>query len=291
MKFNIKLLGFLIICLLFTYTDIIAQRLNCEIKVDIPRLEANDRDDLAEFQRKLTNYMNNSRWSDSDQDIVINCNVNVIIQTVTNRGSEKVYLGQFLIGSPSGENFYDQAWEFTYFPAQAFESFRTAFDPLLDLVDYYAFMVIAGELDTYDQFGGSPFYDRCQEICNRGQLSNYASGWKSRLDEVILVTDGDHVPLRVAKFYYYQGLYYVEREPNPEYAREISKGVVERLGKVANKRPNSKALKRFFDSHYQEFCKIFQFDLDRSNIETMIDINSAHRDSYSDCNPGSTKIR
>ncbi|MCK5455265.1 MAG: DUF4835 family protein, partial [Calditrichia bacterium] len=187
----------------------------------------------------------------------------------------------------SGENFYDQAWEFTYFPAQAFQSFRAVFDPLLDLVDYYAFLVMAGELDTYDLFAGSPFYDRCQEISNRGQLSNYGTGWKSRLDEVILITDGDHVPLREVKYYYYQGLYFVEREPKPEYAREISKGVVDRLAKVANKRPNSRALKRFFDSHYQEFCKLFQFDSDRTNINTLMDINSAHRDKYKDCRPGS----
>lgn len=287
MNMHSNILIFLIACFVFADSDLVAQRLNCEIKVDIPRLDPNDRDDLAEFQRKLTNYMNNTRWSDNNQDIVINCNVNVIIQTVTNRGSEKVYLAQFLIGSPSGENFYDQAWEFTYFPAQAFQSFRAVFDPLLDLVDYYAFLVMAGELDTYDLFAGSPFYDRCQEISNRGQLSNYGTGWKSRLDEVILITDGDHVPLREVKYYYYQGLYFVEREPKPEYAREISKGVVDRLAKVANKRPNSRALKRFFDSHYQEFCKLFQFDSDRTNINTLMDINSAHRDKYKDCRPGS----
>jgi hypothetical protein len=278
---------FIIVSILFTHATATAQRLNCEIKVDIPRLEPNDKDNLSEFQRKLTDYMNNTRWSDNNQDIIINCNVNIIVETATDRGSERVYLAQFLIGSPSGENFYDQSWEFTYYPAQAFQSFRTAFDPLLDLVDFYAFLVIAGELDTYDLFAGSPFYDRCQEISNRGQLSNYGSGWKSRLDQVILITDGEHVPLREAKYYYYLGLYFVEREPNPEYVREISKGVVDRLSKVSNKRPNSRALKRFFDAHYQEFCKLFQFDKDRSNINNLMEINSQHRDKYRDCRPGS----
>ncbi len=291
MRFIIKLLILLGIGYCFTASYLFAQRLNCDVQVDIPRLEANDRDDLAEFQRKLTDYMNNTRWSESNQDIVINCNVNIIIQTVTNRGSEKIYLAQFLIGSPSGENFYDQAWEFTYFPAQSFETFRTAFDPLLDLVDFYAYLVIAGEIDTYELFAGSPFYDRCQEIANRGQLSNYGTGWKNRLDEVLIITDGDHVPLREAKFYYYEGLYFVERDPNPEYARQFATGVVDRLGRVANKRPNSRALKRFFDAHYQEFCKLFQFDQDRSNIDTMIDINSLHADVYRDCTPGDVTRR
>ena len=291
MKVSFKPILFLLFGIFFSISSLFAQRLNCDVKVDIPRLEANDRDELAEFQRKLTDYMNNTRWTESNQDIVINCNVNIIIQTVTNRGSEKIYLAQFLIGSPSGENFYDQAWEFTYFPAQSFETFRTAFDPLLDLVDFYANLVIAGELDTYELFAGSQFYDRCQEIANRGQLSNYGTGWKNRLDEVILITDGDHVPLREAKFYYYEGLYFVERDPNPEYARQFAKGVVNRLANVANKRPNSRALKRFFDAHYQEICKLFQFDQDRSNIDKMVDINALHADVYRECTTGAIDRR
>jgi hypothetical protein len=133
---------------------------------------------------------------------------------------------------------------------------------------------------------GNTFYDRCQDIANRGQLSNYASGWKRRADEVILITDGDHVPLREVKFYYYEALYFVERQPSPEYVRQFSKGIVDRLANVANKRPNSAALKRFFDAHYQEFCKLFQFDSDRTNINRMIDINATHSDTYRNCFPG-----
>jgi hypothetical protein len=283
MKTKLGILIWLLTLLLTTQSW--SQRFICEVKVDMPRLQPNDIADLTDFQRKVTDYLNNRSWSDSDQDIIIKCNANMIVQTMTNRGSEKVYLAQFLISSPSGENFRDQAVEFTYYPAQAFETFRTQFDPLLDLLDFYANLVIAGEMDTYGLFAGSPFYDRCQDIANRGQLSNYGTGWKSRADEVILITDADHVPLREVKFYYYEGLYFVEKEPNPEYVRQFSKGIVDRLANVANKRPNSIALKRFFDAHYQEFCKLFQFDTNRENINRMIDINPTHSDTYRNCSP------
>jgi hypothetical protein len=276
----------LLLPLILFVSHLSAQRMNCQVAVDMPRLQPQDQQELADLASKLTDYLNNTRWSDSNQDIVLNCNISIIVQTVNQRGSDKVYLAQFLIGSPSGENYYDQSWEFTYIPGQSFEFFRTSFDPLLDLIDFYTYMVIGGEMDTYELLSGSPYYNKCQDIANRGQSSNFATGWKNRLDEAILITDGDHVPLREAKFYYYEGLYFVERNPNPEYARQFGEAVIDRLKRVHNKRPNSRALKRFFDAHFQELCKLFIYDNDRSNINILIEINPIHSETYRDCVTG-----
>ena len=283
MKFLISFLVTILSIFIFQLTIVFAQQLNCQVSVDMPRLLPRDQEDLSDLPQKLTNYLNNSSWSDENQDIILNCNIQLIIETVTNRGSDKIYRAQFLVNSSSGENFYDRSCEFVYFPGQAFESYRTSFDPLLDLVDYYAFMVIAGELDTYELLSGNPFYDKAQDIANQGQLSNYSTGWKNRLDEVVLSTDVDHVQLREAKFYYYEGLYFVEKEPNPKYVRQFAKTVVNRLSDVHNKRPNSKALKRFLDSHFQEICLLFQYDEDGSNAKIMEEIDARHRDTYEKC--------
>ncbi len=268
-------------------SNVSAQVLACKVTVQMEHLQSRDRDDLSGLQRQLADYLNNTKWSDENSDIVLNCNVQLIIKTVTNRGSEKVYPSEFLISSQSGENYYDRSCEFAYQPGQPFESFRTSFDPLLDLVDYYVYMVMGGEMDTYELNGGTPFFNKAQNIANQGQLSNYATGWTKRLEEVILNTDGDHIPLREAKFYYYEGLYYVENEPNPQYVRRFAQAVVERLARVHNKRPNSAALKRFMDAHFQEICQLFQFDKNRDNINQMINIDARHRDVYEQCAVGS----
>jgi hypothetical protein len=249
-------------------------------------LQPQDREDLSTLQQKLTDYLNNKKWSDENQDIVLNCNVQLIVETVTNRGPEKIYRSQFLIGSPSGENYYDRSCEFIYVSGQAFDEFRSTFDPLLGIIDYYANLVIAGELDTYALFSGTPFYDHAQNIANQGQLSIYPMGWRGRLERAIQNTDGDHVELREAKFYYYEGLYFIEEEPNPENARKFAKAVVERLTNVHSKRPSSETLKRFFDSHFQEICKLFKYDSDRTNINTMLEIDALHRDTYLNCETG-----
>lgn len=268
-------------------TEIPAQVLNFQVTVQTERLQPRDREDLQDLDQKLVSYINNSTWSDHNQDIVLEGNLQIIVETFSTRGSDKVYRAQFLVSSPSGENFRDKACEFTYYPSQSFEFYRTAFDPLPSLVDYYMNMVIGGEMDTYELFAGTPFYNKAQDIANQGQLSNYQLGWTKRLEQVIRTTDADHVPLREAKFYYYEGLYFIEKERNPAYARKFAKGVIERLEKVYNKRPNSAALKRFLDSHFQELPKLLQFDKNRDNLNVLIRIDARHRDTYRNIELGS----
>jgi len=260
-----------------------AQTVNATVKVQISRLQEQDKQLLAGMAQQLEEYINSYQWSDDNQDIVIPCQINFIIETVTNRGSDRVFRTQFLISSPSGENFYDKNGEFIYQRGQSMSHQRAIYDPLLQLVDYYIYMVIAGELDTYILLGGTPFYNQALQIANQGMVSIYPSGWRARLEEVKLITDGDHVPLRQAKYYYYEGLYYIEAEPNVEEARKLAKTVVDLLEQVYQKRPNSKALKRFFDAHYQEFCSLFKYDEDKFNVRRLIRIDDRHRESYEKC--------
>ena len=257
--------------------------LRATVDVKMSHLPPNEQQILADLAQKITEYYNSTRWSDENPDIEIDCSVSLIVETVTSRGSEKIYRAQFLIGSESGENFYDKTVEFTYQVGEVFDHYQAVFKPLLAVLDFYAYMVIAGELDTYDLFAGTPFYDKALEIANQGLISNYSLGWQKRLEEVKLITDADHVPLREAKFYYYETLYFVEGEPNPDLARQYAKGVVDRLELVYQRKPNSRALKRFLDSHYQEFCKLFKYDRNRRNIDKLIVIDPRHRDVYENC--------
>lgn len=260
-----------------------AQTVQAKVKIQVEHLQPEDQTVLSELPRQLEEYINTYRWSEENQDIVVDCTVNLIIETVTQKGADRVYRSQFLISSPAGENFYDRTAEFLYQRGQSMDHQRAIFDPLLELVDFYVYMVLAGELDTYILLGGSAFYNQALHIANQGLVSIYPTGWRNRLEEVTLITDGDHVPLREAKFYYYECLYFIEAEPNKEQARTFSKKVVDLLEQVHQRRPNSKALKRFFDAHYQEFCNLFQYDENRYNVRRLMQIDIWHGDTYEKC--------
>ena len=107
-------------------------------------------------------------------DIDIRARIQVLIETVQKKTFEKIYKAQFLISSESGENFYDKIWEFPYEPSFPLEHSKSLFDPLTHFLDFYAYMILAGELDTYDLLQGTPLYDRALDIASQGVLSQYS---------------------------------------------------------------------------------------------------------------------
>ena len=260
-----------------------AQTVRAKVTLQADRMQPEDQTILKEMPRQLEDYINSYSWSDEHQDILINIRLSFVIETFSQRGSDRLYRGQFLISSSSGENMVDRAFEFTYQRGQFMDHNRPLYDPLLSLVDFYVYMAIAGEMDTYILLGGTHFYDKARAVVNEALVSNYPVGWRLRQDEVDLITDGDHRPLREAKFYYYEGLFYIEVRKDARRARERARKVVELLNKVHQRRPNSAALKRFLDAHYQEFCELFSYDENRENANQMMTIDNRHMETYQAC--------
>jgi hypothetical protein len=259
------------------------QTFSAKVNIQADRLQPEEQAILAELPRLLEDYINNYNWTNENADIIIESRISIVVETVSRQGSEGIFRSQFIINSPSGENFLDRSFEFRYQAGQLIEHQRSYFDPLLSMIDFYVYMVIAGELDCYILLGGTSYYGRARIFVDGGLVSSYAQGWRNRLDELQLITDDDHRPLRGAKFYYYEGLFYIEQRRDVEKAPVYSKKVVDLLDAVHQKRPNSVALKRFLDGHYQEFCKLFTYDQDRENSNAMIQIDNRRREVYEAC--------
>jgi len=259
------------------------QTIKFRISLETPTIIPQEQDILAPLPGQLEDYVNNYDWTGENENIIIECTASLIVETVTSRGSEKIYRSQFLVSSPSGENYYDRSCEFVYQQGHAMSRNRAIFDPLLALVDYYIYMVLGGELDTWLPRGGSKYYNMAQSIANQGAISNYSAGWNDRLEAVRLITDSDHIPLREAKLYYYDCLYYVEAKNNKENALRLSNLVLQKLEQVHQRRPNSQALKRFFDAHFNEICGLFVFAENDNFVEQLSNMDPRHSETYQQC--------
>lgn len=269
-----------------------AQTFRASVTMQADQLQPEYQTILAEIPQRLEDYINNYTWSTENQNIIIESRISIIIETANPRGSDVSYRAQFIISSPAGENFFDKSFEFPYQTGQLMEHQRSYFNPLLAMIDFYAYMVIAGELDTYFVLGGTSFYGRAGNVVDEALISNFSLGWRGRSDELQLITDNTHRFLREAKFYYYEGLFYIEERNDVEKAPHYSKKVVELLNEVFQKKPNSVALKRFLDAHYQEFCKLFMYDQNRDNVTAMVHIDNRHSETYEGCRivPGERKL-
>jgi hypothetical protein len=264
-----------------------AQTFRIDVKIDTERLLRLLPEEQQVFEllpQQLNDYLNNYDWSSGEnEEIIIDCSLSLVIETMSNRGSEKIYQAQFLISSPSGENFVDRSIEFRYQPGQPIDHERSYFDPLLSLVDFYVYMVLGGELDSWLLRGGSRYYDLALSIANQGVISNYSTGWRSRIESVQLITDSDHIPLREAKYYYYDCLYHIEAKKDRNKSNNLAIKLIELLEQIYNRRPQSQALLRFFNAHFTEICKLFSFSRDPRLIDRIIAMDTRHTETYNDC--------
>lgn len=265
------------------FGTVYGQTVKFKISLETPTIIPQEQDILSPLPRQLEDYVNNYDWTGENKDIIIECTASLIVETVASRGSDKIYRSQFLVSSPSGENYYDKICEFLYQQGHSMTRNRAIFDPLLALVDYYIYMVLGGELDTWLPRGGSKYYDMAQTIANQGAISNYSTGWNDRLEAVRLITDSDHIPLREAKLNYYDCLYNIELKKNKENAQRLSELVLQKLEQVHQRRPNSAALKRFFDAHFNEICGLFAFAENDNFVEQLSRMDPRHSETYQQC--------
>lgn len=271
---HLKILLFLF---LFLSGSIYSQVLQVKVKIEFQHLPSEEQEELREFGAKIADYYNNYSWTEDEYETDIPVNIYIIIESVRQKSHEKIYKAQFQIRSESGESFYDKEWEFPYHRSYPLEHNKVQFDPVTRFLDFYAYMILAGEIDTYGLTLGTPYYDNALDIANQAAMSQYPQGWSNRIKEHEKITNIRTRPLREAKPDFFEALYYLE-EKNMKEARKYGLLVLDNIEKVHRNQPNNKYLKLFFDAHYKEFATLFRGD--NEVLNRLIKYDPLHKELY-----------
>jgi len=270
--------------ILANITFLFSQVLNVTVTMEYEHLSDDEQAELDGFGEKIEQYFNNYEWVEDEFEVDIPCNARIIIETVQKKTFEKMYKAQFFISSASGETFYDKMWEFPYESSNSFvHSPGGLFNPVTNFLDYYAYMVLAGELDTYGLLLGNPLYDKALEITNQAAVSEYARGWSGRYDQLLKITHVRTKPLREVKPDFFEALY-LYNEGQYVKAYEYSQKVFDGIQKVYQKEPNNKYLSLFFDAHHKEIAMLFENK--QEQLKQLVDMDSKHRETYRAYIPG-----
>ncbi|NOG47442.1 MAG: DUF4835 family protein [Calditrichaeota bacterium] len=254
-----------------------SQVLSVTVSVEYDHLPDDEQEMLTNLAEKIEQYYNSYDWVDDEYETDVVCNIKVLVETVQKKTFEKIYKTQFLISSESGENFYDKIWEFPYEDSFPFSHSKGLFDPVTHFLDFYAYMILAGELDTYGLLLGSPLYDKALDIASQGVLSDYSRGWSNRNDELQKITHIRTRPLREAKPDFFEALYlYEEGKYNQAY--KYAQNVFTAIKKVYTTQPNNRYLRIFFEAHYKQLAMLFSGKFEE--LEALADYDSKHRETY-----------
>ena len=281
---------------------LVSQELNCKVTINnIESIQSSQRDYLRNFSSDIERYLNNIRFTNEDLDgEKISCNMEISFISGT---SDNRYKVQVVIASQRPVYIKDEIsdrttpvlriadnnWEFSYMPNQRMNHDEMIFDPLTGFLDFYAYIIIGYDLETYIPMSGNSCFQKALNIVRLAANSSAGNDWKQQTtasyskfgisDEL---TNMKYDSFRNAlNNYHYDGIDLLATEPKK--AQDNILNAIESINDVRNRQGrNSVIVKQFFDAKSREIAEAFQTYPDRSIYDKLSNYDEEHRSTYQD---------
>lgn len=289
-----------IIILFFSVLNVaqFAQELEANITVNTEQLPTASRDRLDSFVNQIQDYLNNNKYTGKPwEGEKIKCNFTIFF---TGASDDVNYSAQLVVTSQrpiEGSRLnslmltiMDNAWSFRYEKGQAMYFNQSNFDGLTSFLDYYAYIIIGFDSDSYYDLGGTDLFQKALDIAVKGASSKYAKGWAletaafNRRALVDNLLNSKYQQFRSDYFnYHYNGLDLL----NSKDAKERTVALPNMVNLVKNLEKSkgsidwrSVLLKVFFDAKAGEISEYFRGRVEPSLFTTLKRIDASHTTKY-----------
>lgn len=271
-------------CILFfiiSFAALNAQTVQANVSVSADKFDGSQKEEIKDLANVLANYINTKNWTLTDVDDVIEINISIIIESTFKAQGQTAYKAQLLINSPAQENFYDKKFEFFYKINESINTDGARYQTIGNTIDFYVNMVLAGEMDTYYEYGGNKFYNEALQSLTLGLTNKFSGGWVYRERVYNDNTSSFVKSLRIAKYNYYVALNY-SKEKDFLNMRKYAHKVVDDVVIAYERQPNNLMLKQFLEGYHKGIIEILDPEFDQSYIRKMIAVDPIRRSFYSD---------
>ena len=208
-----KYLNFSTAIFLFIGSFSWAQFIEVNAELDLRRISEGDRQLFITLAEDIENYFLNTQFSATTNDLEMIVDIRLVLESISQGGSQTTINAQAIFVNkqvqPDGnlktldQYFYAKGIQFPYSQGRKM-FYTTVFKPLASFLDYYAFMFIAAEMDTWEYMGGTSFFNRAIEISDLGKDSDWSTGWDDRWKKSRKVKSNQY--LRSMRFNYFKAL-------------------------------------------------------------------------------------
>ena len=180
-----------------------AQFIEVNAELDLRRISEGDRQLFITLAEDIENYFLNTQFSATTNDLEMIVDIRLVLESVSQGGSQTTINAQAIFSNKMDQYFYAKGIQFPYSQGRKM-FYTTIFEPLASFLDYYAFMFIAAEMDTWEYMGGTSFFNRAIEISDLGKDSDWSTGWDDRWKKSRKVKS--NLYLRSMRFNYFKAL-------------------------------------------------------------------------------------
>jgi len=249
-----------------------AGELDCRVSVLTPNIQGVDQTVFTQLQQDITKYMNDTRWTNDQFDIRerIKCSLTFTITSLPApdrfEGTVQIQTIRPVFNSTFETvtlNYNDKTAKFNYVPFQQFIfSEVTYVNNLLSLLNFYAYIILGTDYDTFSQDGGIPYYQKAQNTLNLALQSN-ESGWsamdgqQSRYWLIENLLNNSYKALHKVNYTYHRlGLDVMEKDVNT--GRVAILQALTELQKLYASNPNVYYVQVFLDAKANELVNVFR---------------------------------
>ncbi len=255
---------------LFAINSVAAQELNCEVTVNIDQIQTTNRSVFETLQEAIREYMNENHFT-NDQYAVnerIDCRLfftiteytdNVLKGDLQVQSSRPVYNTSY---TTTLLNFKDSKIEFSYQEGEPLTfTVNTMESQLTAILNFYAYLIIAMDRDSFAPNGGDEAFDQLKMIVQMAQSSG-EGGWKAFEDKknrsavLSSFTDPATSVTRTMLYEYHRGGL-DEMFMSPDKGRAKITSTLQNLQKVYQSDPMSVALSMFKDAKLDELVNVY----------------------------------
>lgn len=264
-----KKASIIILMLLPVFQLIRAQELNCKVNVNADQIQGTNQTVFTALQEALTSYMNDRQWTDYSYQAEerIECTVSIVVNSYANGVFDadlQIQSNRPVYGSTYQSPLFahlDGDFAFNYNEGDVLQFSETSFgNNLTEVLAFYAYIIIGMDCDSFSPMGGTPFYQKAEQIVNRAQSSNEA-GWKAfedhrnRYSLINNLLDDLMVPFRQYIYTYHRlGLDQMSASPDKGRAEICNK--ILSLRDAYKSRPSAVALTDFAETKMDELVNI-----------------------------------
>ncbi|MDT8393515.1 MAG: DUF4835 family protein [Bacteroidales bacterium] len=248
-----------------------SQELYCNVQINHQQVEGTDKKVFETLRTAIYEFMNNRQWTNYNFEITerIECS---ILLNITNRVSTDEFTAELNMAlkrpvynsayNSTLLNYVDKNFRFTYVEYQPLEfAENTYYSNLTSVLAFYAYMFIGLDFDSFTLYGGTPFFEKAENVVSVAQSSG-ETGWKSfdseknRFWMVENIMNPSYQPVR-RFFYEYHRLGLDVMYDDSQKGRAAIIKSIEHLTRVKDNYPNLFILQLIMDAKGDEMVNVF----------------------------------
>jgi len=279
---------FLILILGVTIEAPLAQEFNCDVSVNSRQISGTSFEYITELEDNLEAYINRNRWTEDryEPHERIRCQIQIVL---TNADDQYNYTSEvfFSVRRPiyntnqesSAVVLSDSNWQFSYPRNKNLVFDELQFDNLTTFIDFYMYVILGYDYDSFSELGGAAHYNKAQTIFELGRNSGQ-QGWgrsigaqRNRFGLIRDLTNPGYEGLREAIYRYHRhglDLFTINNEEAIEEVMDAMKLIRDAKRMTSN----NYLFDIFFDTKHPEIVALLR----SADIQTRLEAYNLLRD-------------